>query len=157
MSAIQNGLFYRSGLKKYYEMMEREVQLEKKDSSDSQETRMDTVDNNSRTRHNPTLRSNYANSNGGIANNGKSGLPAVSQNSDNRRSESSLILGEQTMSLAFLLVILTLMIITLALFKLAGAISALSERLGTIEELLERYALVCLDPNMKYHGERVVS
>ena len=74
-----------------------------------------------------------------------------------RKSESSLVLGEQTLSLAFLLVILTLMIITLALFKLAAAIATLSERLGTIEELLERYALICLDPDMKYHGEDSLS
>ena len=134
-------------------MMEREVQLEKKDSDDSQESRLDTVDNNSRTQHSTTLRNNYSHTNGNIANS-KAGSPAMSsQNSDIRKSDSSLILGEQTLSLAFLLVILTLMIITLALFKLAGAIAALSDRLGTIEELLERYALVCLDPSMKYHGE----
>ena len=139
--------------------MEREVQVEKKDSSDLLGGEIDTVDNSSRTQHNPTMRNNYINSNGSIVNNTnrKAGSPRIAQNSDNRRSESSLILGEQTMSLAFLLVILTLMIITLALFKLAGAIAALSDRLGTIEELLERYALVCLDPSMKYHGEETAS
>jgi hypothetical protein len=135
-----------SGLKKYYEMMEREVQTEKKESEPKQNN-LDATDNRSRTR-------NRASS--GTKMRSESNLPK-SMSAEIPKSESSLVLGEQTLSLAFLLVILTLMVITLALFKLAAAIATLSERLGTIEELLERYALVCLDPSMKFQGQEAAS
>ena len=130
--------------------MEREVQLERKPDRDTTNS-PDAVDNTGA--QVPTSRL------GGTGNKVRtadSGLKKTSPELE-RKSESSLVLGEQTLSLAFLLVILTLMIITLALFKLAAAIATLSERLGTIEELLERYALICLDPDMKYHGEDSLS
>jgi hypothetical protein len=47
------------------------------------------------------------------------------------------------------------MVITLAMFKLASAIATLSERLGNVEELLERYVLVCLDPELRQRGQSV--
>jgi hypothetical protein len=131
-------------------MMEREVQLERKPDRDTANA-PDAIDN-SRAQV-PTSRL------GGSGNKVRTSDSGATKTSSavERKSESSLVLGEQTMSLAFLLVILTLMIITLALFKLAAAIATLSERLGTIEELLERYALICLDPAMKYHGQDSVS
>jgi hypothetical protein len=74
---------------------------------------------------------------------------------DDPRPAVGLVYGEQTLTLAFSLVILTLMVITLAMFKLASAIATLSERLGNVEELLERYALVCLDPELRQRGQSV--
>ena len=47
---------------------------------------------------------------------------------------------ERTILVAFILVIVTLLIITIAMFKLAGSIAALSDRLLTLEYLLERCA-----------------
>jgi len=139
-----------SGLKKYYEMMEREVQLERKPDRETTNS-PDAIDNTGA--QVPTSRRSGS---GNKVRTADSGLTKTSPELE-RKSDSSLVLGEQTLSFAFLLVILTLMIITLALFKLASAIATLSERLGTIEELLERYALICLDPAMKYHGEESVS
>ena len=47
---------------------------------------------------------------------------------------------ERTILVAFILVIVTLLIITIAMFKLAGSIASLSDRLLTLEYLLERCA-----------------
>ena len=47
---------------------------------------------------------------------------------------------ERTVLVAFILVIVTLLIITIAMFKLAGSIASLSDRLLTLEYLLQKCA-----------------
>ena len=60
-------------------------------------------------------------------------------NSD-QRNRTVYSFDERTILVAFILVIVTLLIITIAMFKLAGSIAALSDRLLTLEYLLERCA-----------------
>ena len=124
-----------SGLKKYYEMLEREVQLEKMDHEQRQQS-PDSIDNKPRQKNPKSTRI-------------RSETISARETSPIPRNGTSLLLGENTLSIALPLIILTLFVITLALFKLASAIAALSDRLGTIEQLLERYAVVCLDPSFK--------
>ena len=54
-----------------------------------------------------------------------------------------LSFNETSVLMAFILVILTLSIITFAMFKLAGSIAALSERLYNLEDLLSQYSKEC--------------
>ena len=54
-----------------------------------------------------------------------------------------LSFNETSVLIAFILVILTLLIITMAMFKLAGSIGALSERLYTLEDRLAQYSKEC--------------
>ena len=62
-----------------------------------------------------------------------------------------LSFNETSVLMAFILVILTLSIITFAMFKLAGSIAALSERLYNLEDLLSQYSKECklVTPNVK--------
>ena len=48
--------------------------------------------------------------------------------------------NEKTIMIAFILILATLLIITIAMFKLAGSIATLSERLYKLEDLLEQCA-----------------
>ena len=48
--------------------------------------------------------------------------------------------NEKTIMIAFILILGTLLIITIAMFKLAGSIATLSERLYKLEDLLEQCA-----------------
>ena len=51
--------------------------------------------------------------------------------------------NETSVLMAFILVIMTLLIITCAMFKLAGSIAALSERLYALENILAHYSKQC--------------
>ena len=51
--------------------------------------------------------------------------------------------NETSVLMAFILVIMTLLIITCAMFKLAGSIAALSERLYALENVLAHYSKEC--------------
>jgi hypothetical protein len=143
-------LAYRSGLKKYYEMMEREVQLEKQDhdhvrhqgedpQQQQQGSSQDSIDSKSKRKiSGPTS--------------AKTRATFISPNyaSPDPGEGSGFFLSQQSLTVALLVILVTLCMITLALFKLASAIAALSDRLGTIEHLLERYTLICLDPSSKF-------
>merc|ERR1712086_1078638 len=60
-----------------------------------------------------------------------------------QQQRRTLSFNETSVLIAFILVILTLLIITMAMFKLAGSIGALSERLYTLEDLLAQYSKEC--------------
>ena len=69
----------------------------------------------------------------------------IQQQQQQRRT---LSFNETSVLIAFILVILTLLIITMAMFKLAGSIGALSERLYTLEDLLAQYSKECQFANV---------
>merc|ERR1719270_1587776 len=73
--------------------------------------------------------------------NNTKGKGVIEQEQLNHRR--TLSFNETSVLIAFILVILTLLIITLAMFKLAGSIAALSERLYTMEDLLAQYSKEC--------------
>lgn len=117
-----------SGLKKYYEVVEQEAQLEKTDQLAELVQAKDT----------------------------KNSLNQMIKSPASERPDKSLGLSrsrlwfhEHTIMAAFLLVILTLLVITLALFKLATAIASLSERLNSLETLLEMHTLKCVNPTFE--------
>ena len=56
-----------------------------------------------------------------------------------------LTFNENTVLMALILVILTLLIITFAMFKLAGSIASLSERLYILEDILIKNAKECVN------------
>ena len=60
-----------------------------------------------------------------------------------QQQRRTLSFNETSVLIAFILVILTLLIITMAMFKLAGSIGALSERLYTLEDRLAQYSKEC--------------
>ena len=60
-----------------------------------------------------------------------------------QQQRRTLSFNETSVLIAFILVILTLLIITMAMFKLAGSIGALSERLYNLEDLLAQYSKEC--------------
>ena len=129
-----------SGLKKYYEMMEREVQVEKQDTDhhrrqdqDDQQPGAgeDSVDKKPRrTRPDSSVT--------------KQRFVASNSASLGSNEGSGLQVGHQTLTVALLVIITILLMTTMALFKLASAISALSDRLGAMEQLLDR----CLDQSL---------
>ena len=65
---------------------------------------------------------------------------STTQSTTPRRKRPVYSFDERTILVAFILVIVTLLIITIAMFKLAGSIALLSDRLLTLEYLLERCA-----------------
>ncbi len=77
---------------------------------------------------------------------------AVTMDQSKMAARSRYSFNEETILVAFLLVILTLIIITFAMFKLAGSIGSLSERLYSLENLLHQHyaAIQCLNqPNLQ--------
>ena len=65
---------------------------------------------------------------------------STTQSTAQRKKRPVYSFDERTILVAFILVIVTLLIITIAMFKLAGSIASLSDRLLTLEYLLERCA-----------------
>ena len=57
--------------------------------------------------------------------------------------DDSLQLGAGFLNVAFFIVIVILATITFAMYRLSSSMVALSERLNSIEDMIERYALVC--------------
>ena len=57
--------------------------------------------------------------------------------------QRKLTFNESTVLIAFILVIITLFVITMAMFKLAGSIHSLSERLYNLEDLLTKIPKNC--------------
>ncbi|TRY76208.1 hypothetical protein TCAL_05682 [Tigriopus californicus] len=112
-----------SGMKKYYEIVDKEVQLEKEyiDYRDSNEN---LTSSNAKLLKDSLNRrilkeSHYSAHSGGL-------LPNQPH------------MSHEVILLAFFLIILILFMITLAMFKLNTAIGLLDQRLSRIEELLER-------------------
>jgi len=104
-----------NGMKKYYDVVEKELI-----SSISEPV---TEKSKSQLNRNGLLRS-----------------LSTTQSTAQRKKRPVYSFDERTILVAFILVIVTLLIITIAMFKLAGSIASLSDRLLTLEYLLERCA-----------------
>ena len=61
--------------------------------------------------------------------------------------------NENSVLMAFIMVIFTLLIITLAMFKMAGSMVALSDRLQTLENRLAQYSMHCIYANSSRAGQ----
>ena len=75
--------------------------------------------------------------NGDIKSNG-----ILISNQDSKKS-SILSFDERTVFVAFVMIIITLLVITFALIKLAASIASLSERLANLEDLLSESSNQC--------------
>ena len=135
-----------SGLKKYYEIVEKEVQLEKSYVYDEQDAAPAVVGHPEYFAEHDNTKAKWVKEslNRRLHHHGSNhSLPrsTVSAHSPELVTVAPARLGgvsQEVIMLAFLLVILTLLMVTLALFKLNGAMTLMDERLNRIEELLER-------------------
>ena len=57
---------------------------------------------------------------------------------------------ETTIIMALVMVLMTVLIITIAMFKLAGSISMLADRLYRLEEVITRYTQHCMLPPLSH-------
>lgn len=127
-----------SGLKKYYEIVEKEVQLEKSFVYDEQDAGhpefFSEHDTKSKRMKESLNRRLLHGSNHSLP------RPATGIVYDNVALPPVRGGGmsQEVIMLAFLLVILTLLMVTMALFKLNEAMTLMDTRLNRIEELLER-------------------
>ena len=80
----------------------------------------------------------------GVTQNGevKSNGNLVGRGQDSKKS-SILSFDERTVFVAFVMIIITLLVITFALIKLAASIASLSERLANLEDLLAECSNQC--------------
>ena len=79
--------------------------------------------------------------NGSIQSTSLSSSPMVSQSSSRK-----FTFDESTITIGFVMVLLTMLIITFSMFKLAGSIASLSERLYYLEQVLTKYSTHCILP-----------
>ena len=63
--------------------------------------------------------------------------------SQDSKKSSILSFDERTVFVAFVMIIITLLVITFALIKLAASIASLSERLANLEDLLSESSNQC--------------
>merc|ERR1711953_124945 len=105
-----------NGTKEYYECFEKELMSEKSTTDKSL---------------------TGSTQNGDIKSNG-----ILISNQDSKKS-SILSFDERTVFVAFVMIIITLLVITFALIKLAASIASLSERLANLEDLLSESSNQC--------------
>ena len=80
--------------------------------------------------------------NGSIQSTSLSSSSAMVSQSSSRK----FTFDESTITIGFVMVLLTMLIITFSMFKLAGSIASLSERLYYLEQVLTKYSTHCILP-----------
>ena len=79
----------------------------------------------------------------GTTHNGDVKTNGILTSGQDSKKSSILSFDERTVFVAFVMIIITLLVITFALIKLAASIASLSERLANLEDLLSESSNQC--------------
>ena len=113
-----------SGMKKYYELVEVEVQLEKNPVDEAEEKDVKRIKDN----YNRKVATPNGNAASSTINNVKTSIT----------NEAGILSNPQMTNMAFVLVLMAMAFLTLAMYKMSSALYRMEERLARVEAIMDR-------------------